>query len=43
MPSRSLVGAASSEENESRRTKALLPDSEGYEDSGPAAALGHKY
>ena len=40
VPSRSLVGAASREENESRRTKALLADSEGYE---LATALGQKY
>ena len=39
-PSRSLVGAASREENESRRTKALLTDSEGLE---RATALGQKY
>ena len=43
VPSRSLVGAASREENESRRTKALLTDSEGYEGPGRATALGQKY
>ena len=43
VPSRSLVSAASREENQSRRTKALLPDSAGYKDAGRAAALGQKY